>query len=82
MQSVNEIVKNPVVAISAPLLTVGTGWATLELWLPLITGTIATIIGSIGAIYIIYINWTQHKIKMKILRSQLAREGRRDRRDD
>lgn len=86
MQSVNDVSQNPIVNKVVPLLTAGTGWATLEQWLPLVAGVIASIFGAVASIVIIRINWAQHKIKLEILERDLAerksREGRKDRRDD
>jgi len=86
MQSVTDASQNPTVAKVVPLMAAGTGWATVEQWLPLVAGVVASVIGAVASIFIIRINWTQHKIKLEILKRDLderkSREGRKDRRDD
>lgn len=86
MQSVNEIAQNPTVAKTVPIVAAGTGWATLEEWLPLVAGLIGVFMGAIASGVIVYINVAQHRIKMQLLKRDLAdrnaRVGRQDRRDD
>lgn len=86
MQSVNEAAQNPTVAKAVPTLLAGTGLATLNEWLPLAAGLFGIFMGAIASGVIIYVNWTQHKIKLKILKRDLEerefRAGRKDRRDD
>ena len=78
--------QNPTVAKIVPPLAAGTGLATFNEWLPLVAGLFGVFMGAIASGVIIYVNWTQHKIKLQILKRDLAerdaRKGRKDRRDD
>lgn len=86
MQIVSDVAQNPTVAKSVPPLTVGMGFATIEQWLPFTLGIIASLMGMVASVAIVYFNLAQHRIKMEIYKRDLEerkyREGRKDRRDD
>lgn len=86
MQNLSDIAQNPAVAKTVPIITAGTGLATATEWFPLVAGALASLVGLMASVMIIYVNWTQHKIKIKILKSELheitTRDGRYDRHDD
>jgi len=80
------VVNNPTVQKAVAASTVGTGVATGLEWVPTSLGVIASLVGLALSMVLIYTNLSQHRLKMQLLKRDLAgrraREGRQDRRDD
>jgi len=66
--------------------TVGSGIATMLEWIPTDIGKLATLVGLVLSVVLIYTHVTQHKARMALLKFELEerreRKGRLDRRDD
>lgn len=73
--------KNVAVTVSGS--TVGSGLATMLELIPTDIGKLATLIGIVLSVVLIYTHVAQHRARMALLKFELEeRKGRLDRRDD
>ncbi len=85
-QVANDVAQSPATAKATPVAAGFLGWLIASEWLPVIGGVLTFLAGLAFSLIMIWINVTQHRIKMKLMERDLAgktaREGRQDRRDD